>query len=124
MRINIRIVSILLLIFLIHYSYGKERNVTVISKDSIKNHKYRVIEFYKWGMPGFGYPDIYLACEDSLQHKYGFVYSFKAGCVPSYKQVKIWTRHNNKCERRMIRRHGSEWRMKYRMEFDKCRNKT
>lgn len=113
---------IILLSFFTFSLYGKTAALSTLPNDSNKTKPSKTIVFYSWGMPDFGYPIRYEKCEDSLQHKYGFYYRRKAGCLVSTRQRLNWNRHNNTCERRMRRRFGANWRQQYEKELNDCAN--
>lgn len=117
-----RTTSLILFSFFIYGTYGKTKALSINPNDSNKTKHYKLIEFYTWGMPDFGYPSRYEKCEDSLQHQYGFYYWRKAGCVVSGNDVRKWKRHNKRCDKQMSKRFGPNWREQYEKELNECSN--
>jgi len=101
-------------IFLLAGSMAKASDHT-LSPD----HKhYRKLHMYLFGLQAYDYGNP--ACRTDLEGKYGFNYKEKAGCEVKRIQSFLWDRHNEKVERKMIRRFGKDWEDKYMTDIEKC----
>lgn len=115
---------IIIFIVIQQYAHAQESNKNQLI-DTLEIHKsFKTITFYTWGMPNFGDSDTRISCEDSLRRKYGFTYKRVAGCVVTSKKARKWERHNKKCRRQMIQRHGQNWKKNYDREVNSCSLKT
>lgn len=84
--------------------------------------KYKTLHFYEWGLSlPFDEMDFkFLNCKNTLNNKYCFDSVNKGGCrIPRLKRY-FWTRHNNRIERKLKRRHGENWRENYSKELSDC----
>lgn len=79
--------------------------------------KYKTLYFYTYGLQAYG-PDN--QCITDLKKKFGFDKITKAGCIVRPGQLRRWQRHNERIEKKMEKRHGADWREKYKAELAKC----
>jgi hypothetical protein len=104
----------LFILFLTTYINGFSQN----TNHSDTSEKYRIVTFYTWGLPSRSRGGD--SCESAIKKKMGFKEVRRGGCIPprNYKKLE---RHNKKSERKMIRRHDTDWRNKYYDEVRKCK---
>jgi len=79
-----------------------------------------MLYFYTYGLQAYDHTASN-ECEAELYKKYGFNYKEKAGCVVRPTQDFRWSAHNNRVERKMVRRFGTDWEKQYEKEVDGCR---
>jgi hypothetical protein len=79
------------------------------------------VYFYTYGLPA--YSDDPATCRYTEAAKMGFGYKMKAGCVLGPLKVARLDAHNNRIERKLIRRSGSDWHEQYEEAMNKCNPK-
>jgi hypothetical protein len=117
---------LLILLSLFFYSFIFVNKTKLIVKNTLNNcpkdtlnFKKNVV-FYDWGWAYFGGGDKFDKCEDSFQIRYGFTNKRVGGCLNKPSKRFVWRMHNKQSERKMKRRHGTNWREKFNRELDAC----
>ena len=106
--------SLILLVISIQYSlFAQSASLKIDSK------KDTLLYIYIYGKFN---PNHYDPCTETTRIKYGYDFKAKAGCVVKIGDARRWKRHNKRVEKKLIKRNGIDWKIRYEDDVKECEN--